>query len=243
MKRLIGIALASTFLTGAALAADNLPTKSNPFAQPYDLTRCGAYFGINTFGSANSVQSANVTPGTQVVQGAIGGTLGYGCPINAVTGSFWFAEVMGDVTNINGATNGFSFTNAPASFTQRFGAGTPLQTMLGTLLPAGTPNMAAAVPTLPLLPAGVTAGPGAPYAFIALHEDDISAQIGLSQNRQWLISWGVGAGIRYRLSNLVVADTFAEYKAPTNIMCVGPVGSVACGKIGQGARLGVQFLY
>jgi opacity protein-like surface antigen len=241
MKRLILGAMVALIST-AAMAGDINSPALKAFANPYTLTACGAYFGINTFGSANSVQSSTVAPGTQVVQGALGGTVGYGCPINASSGSFWFAEGMFDVANINGATSGISFTNAPVSFTQRFGAGTPLQSMLGSLLPAGT-NTSAAVPNLPLLPNGITAGPGAPYGFIALHEDDVSAQVGLMQNKQWLISWGVGAGIRYRLSNAVIADTFAEYKTPTSLVCVGPLGSAGCAKIGQGARVGVQFLY
>lgn len=241
-KLLLGTAL-SLSLSGAFAGDIAAPAVKNPFAQPYDLTRCGGYFGINTFGSANSVQSPTVSPGTQVVQGAIGGTLGYGCPINAAAGSFWFVEAMADATNINGSTNGLNFNNAPVSFTERFGAGTPLQNMLGYLLPAGTPNTSAAIPSLPLLPPGVTAGPGNPYAFVALHQDDVSAQFGLMQNKEWLISWGIGGGIRYRLSNAVVADTFVEYKAPTNVTCVGPIGREACGKIGQGARIGLQFIY
>jgi hypothetical protein len=230
------LAHAADITTKAAPA----PKIANPFAQPYDLTKCGAYFGINTIGSSSGVSGA-VQAGTQVVQGGIGGVLGYGCPINAANGSFWFAEVMADVTSLNGgSSNGLSL-GGPASFTERFGAGTPLNTLIGTLLPSGTASPA--VPNLPVLPTGITAGPGAPYAFVALHQDDISLSNGVQQNREWLLSWGVGGGIRYRLSNAVVADTWAEYKAATQSICVGPVGNAACAKPTQGARLGVSFLY
>ena len=220
-----------------------LAQPTNPFAQPYTLTACGGYFGVNTMGSTSSVQGTNIAPGTQVAQGAIGGTLGYGCPINAQAGSFWFAEVLADVTNLNGASNGLALSG-PASFTERFGVGSPLNSMLpsifGPQLGAATP----AVPNLPVLPSGVTAGPGNPYAFVALHQDDISYQLGLAQNQQWMLSFGVGLGIRYRLSNAIVADTFAEYQtASTDSICVGPLGSAGCSKKGQGARVGVQFLY
>jgi hypothetical protein len=58
-----------------------------------------------------------------------------------------------------------------------------------------------------------------------------------------LISYGVGVGMRYRLSNAVVADTYAEYKAASNTICAGPLGANGCAHIGQGARVGVQFLY
>ena len=231
-------ALTCTALAVPGYAAD-MATKANIFANPYDLTKAGAYFGAGFGGSESTVNGTNVIPGTQVVQGSIFGTIGYGAPINAATGSFWFAEAQFGIQNLNGNTNGLSLSG-PATFTQRFGAGTPLNQMLGSLLPAST---APAVPTLPLLPTGVTAGPGAPYAFFALHEDDISNQVGLAQNRQWLISYGAGIGLRYRLSNAVVADTYAEYKAASNTICAGPLGAEGCSHIGPGARVGVQFLY
>jgi len=225
---------ASLTQPSSALAALN-----GVLANPYTLTACGGYFGVNTIGSTNSV-SGNVAPGTQVVQGGIGGTVGYGCPINASTGSFWFAEAMVDVENLNGASNGLSLSG-PVSFTERFGAGTPLNQLLGLLLPSGT--SAPAIPSLPLLPNGITTGPAAPYAYVALHQKDISLSNGLSSNREWLLSWGVGLGLRYRLSNGVVADTFAEYDANTSSICVGPLGGSACAKPGQGAQVGLAFLY
>jgi hypothetical protein len=131
-----------------------------------------------------------------VVQGAIGGTLGYGCPINATNGWFWFAEVLVDVTNLNGATNGLSLGGGPASFTKRFGVGSPLTTMIGVIPGlSGNSSSSPAVPNLPLLP--ITSGAGNPNAFVSFHQDYISAQLGLDQNRQWLLSWGVGIQFLY----------------------------------------------
>jgi hypothetical protein len=233
---------ASLLMASAAHAAD-LPSKQqlkNPFAAPYDIGRCGAYFGVNSTLTSSAVNGDAVAPGTQIQQGAIGGTIGYGCPISAANSSFWFIEAMADVTNLNGNTNGLSLSG-PASFTERFGVGSPLNQLLGSILPSNTSTPA--VPSLPALPGGITAGPGAPYIFAAFHENDISAQLGLAQNRQWLISYGVGVGLRYRLSNAVVADTFAEYRTPSNSLCVGPLGNSACAKIGNGVMAGVQFLY
>jgi len=242
---------ASLLFAGPAHAGDvatPLPTKAfkptNPFAQPYDIGHCGAYFGINSIGTAGSIQGASVSPGTQVVQAGVGGVLGYGCPINAANGSFWFVEAMVDATNINGATSGISFSNAPVSFTERFGAGTPLQNMIGSIPGlASASTSGPAVPSLPALPNGVTAGPGAPYGFLALHQTDVSAQLGLQQNKQWMLSWGIGAGLLYRLSNGVVADVFAEYKIASNDICVGPLGNAGCAKFGPGFMTGVQFKY
>lgn len=215
------------------------PKFVNPFSQPYDLGRCGAYFGINTMGSTTGVKGDNVVPGTQVAQGAIGGTVGYGCPITPGGTSFWFAEVMADVTNLNGANNGLAL-NGPASLTERFGVGTPISNMLN-MFPSLSAN-APAVPNLPTLPNGVTAGPGNPYLFVALHQDDISGQLGLAQNREWLFSWGIGVGDRYRLSNQVVADVFAEFNAESTKLCVGPVANV-CEHKGPGARVGFMLIY
>lgn len=236
---------ASLLMTGDTARAGDFqlkaPKLTNAFSSPYDLTHCGAYYGINTIGTSNAV-SGDVSPGTQVVQGGIGGTIGYGCPINAANGSFWFAEALFDVTNLNGNVNGLSLSG-PASFTQRFGAGTPINNMLSMFGGVFTGSNAPAVPNLPQLPAGITASPGAPYLFASLHEQDVSAQVSLGQNRQWLISGGVGIGVRYRLSNGVVADTFAEYKTNSNRLCVGPLGGNACERIGQGAMVGFQLLY
>ena len=222
-------------------SAGDLPSKAiaNPFSKPYSLTSCGAYFGINSIGSNSGVNGATVQPGTQIVQAGIGGQVGYGCPINAASGSFWFVEAMADVTNLNGSTSGFSLSG-PAEFTERFGAGTPLNQMLSLIVPS---SASVAVPNLPTLPNGVTAGPANPYAFVSLHEKDISLSNGLTQNREWLISWGVGLGVRYRLSNQIVADVFAEYTANTQSICVGSIGNAGCVKPGQGAMVGVAFDY
>jgi opacity protein-like surface antigen len=237
MKYLSILAL-STALVAPAIAAD-MPTKA-PAYQVYDLTHCGAYIGLNSIGSATSVQGVAV-PGTQLVNAGLGGTIGYGCPFNAQTGSFWFAEGLFDIVNINGTSNGLNLSG-PLSFTQRFGAGTPINNMLSVFNPLGGLGTAA-VPSLPVLPNGVTASPGAPYIYAALHEQDISAQLGLASNREWLFSYGVGMGLRYRLSNGVVADTFAEYKTQSNLICIGPLGQAGCTKTGPGVQVGFQFLY
>jgi hypothetical protein len=233
--------MAMLLMTNPASAAD-VATKApaaNLFAKPYTLTSCGAYFGVNSIGSNSSISGPSVAAGTQVVQGGIGGQVGYGCPINSATGSFWFAELMVDATNLNGSTNGLAL-NGPAEFTERFGAGTPINSILSMIVPASANT---AIPSLPTLPNGITAGAANPYLFVALHQKDISASNGLSSNREWLMSYGVGVGVRYLLSNALVADVFAEYQANTDTLCVGPVGSASCVKPGQGAMVGIAFDY
>jgi hypothetical protein len=230
--------------TAAAAASYKAPSWPNPFSQPYDMGRCGGYFGVNTIGLAGSVNGANVQPGTQVVQGGIGGVVGYGCPIGASTsGAYWFGEVMADVTNLNGNVNGLQM-GGPVAFTERFGVGSPLTSMIPTLWGNSSSSPSSpAVPNLPLLPQGVTAGPGNPYAFVALHEYDVSAYDGLSSNRQWLITYGAGLGIKYRLSNQIVADTFAEYQFASTSFCYGPLGARGCDNFGNRFMVGTQLEY
>jgi opacity protein-like surface antigen len=249
MKKFLPAAIMAAAVWSPVMAADlpkALPIKA---IQPYDMSKCGPYVGVNTIGSAGGVNATNgvaVAPGTQVVQGGIGGTFGYGCPIGAATSSgqsFWFIEGMADVTNVNGNANGISLSG-PAAFTERFGVGTPINNLLGLILPAGNAGNPA-VPNLPVLPSGITAGAGNPYFFFALHQTDISASLGLANGREWQFSYGGGLGNRYRLSNGVVADTWAEYQAaPTsNSLCVGPAGSTACARFGSKAMVGVALLY
>jgi hypothetical protein len=250
MKKFLTAALMSTAVWSPVIAADlprALPLKA---LQPYDLSRCGPYFGVNTIGTAGGVNGTSgqfVAPGTQVVQGGIGGTIGYGCPIGPPTAagqSFWFVEGMADVTNLNGNASGLSLSG-PASFTERFGAGTPINNLLSAIFPAGL-SLNAAVPNLPVLPPGVTAGPSAPYIFVALHQTDVSAAFGLASNREWQLSYGAGLGLRSRLSNGVVADTFAEWQAApssNSSVCVGPVPGAACARFGSKAMVGFALLY
>lgn len=242
VKSLIALFILPLLLIAGTAQAADVAAKStktvNPFAGPYTTAVCGGYYGLNSVGLTSSVTTASV--GTQTVQGAVGVTVGYGCPINAADGSFWFVEGMFDVANLNGSTNGLSLSG-PAVFTQRVGVGTPLNNMLA-MIPGLGGSSTPAVPALPALPNGVTSGPGAPYLFAAIHEQDISAQIGLSQNQQWMISGGLGIGVLYRLSNGVVADTFAEYKVQSNSICVGPANT-QCAALGSGVMAGFELKY
>ena len=108
---LFAFALSSLMVFGGSTVvhAADVANKANPFSSPYDLTKAGAYFGAGIGGSESTVNGTNVIPGTQIVQGSIFGTVGYGAPINAATGSFWFAEAQFGIQNLNGNTNGLSY--------------------------------------------------------------------------------------------------------------------------------------
>lgn len=222
-RLLIDAALASLLLVAMAaapLAAADMSVKAsaraNPFAG-YIAGKCGMFAGFNSMGVAGAVN--NGIPGASIVQGDIGFTLGYGCPLGQV-GSFWFAEADFDFANLNGAASGLSMSG-PAHFQQKIAIGSPLSQLLNAI---PNPFSGLSTPSTPALPSGISAGPQYPFVFASLHEQDISAQLpqALAQGRQWLISPGIGIGLESRLSNGVVMDVTAQWKLDSNAFQVGP---------------------
>jgi len=225
------IAVALSMLAFPALAAD-LPAKAQTGYATYP-TGCGMYYGVNTMGETSAVNNAAV--GTQFVQGAIGLTLGYTCPVGQ-SGGYWFVDGMFDFANLNGSSNGFALTG-PAQFEQRFGFGAPVSFLLNLV-----PQLASlqnAVPSLIPLPTGVNVVTSFPYLFGSLHEDDVGVANGFTANKQYLISAGFGIGNKIRLSNGVVFDPFAEYILPSSQMCIGITGG--CVQRGAAVRVGAAL--
>lgn len=226
------LALAAAMLITPAMAAD-LTTKA-PAYVGYPSTKCGFYYGIGVGGSAGAVNGAAV--GTQIVQGDLSGVLGYSCPF--ATNAFWFAEGQFGINNLNGSTNGLALSG-PMVAIERVGAGSPINALLGSLLPAST---FPAVPALPGLPAGFTYGSPAGYAFVGIVEQDIAPQIGfVSGSHQWVIAPLVGLGLLTRVNNGVVVDTWAGWQMNSQSFC--PNGGGACAKLGNAARVGVALKY
>jgi opacity protein-like surface antigen len=235
MRKLLLITTALTALVMPAAAADLTPQFKAPSFGSYVTGGCGWYFGINSMGSTNRVAGA-ATVGENIVQGDLGVTAGYGCPIGTTAGSFWFAEGNFDWANLNGATNGLGLTG-PVHLEQRVGLGSPISNML-SMFP-GLNGLS--VPAMPALPAGVTAGPSFPFVFASLHEKDVSAQLnGVASNREWLISSGLGIGLESRLSNAVVAETAVQYLLDSNGMALGPAHNV---KFGNGVEVSFTLKY
>lgn len=214
------IITAALLIASGASAAD-LPTKAkqiNPFAG-YATGGCGAFFGLNTMGGAGAMTGTNV-PGASVIQGDIGATIGYGCPLGTTAGNFWFVESSFDFANYNGAANGLSVTG-PAHFEQKVAIGSPLSSLVD-LFPGLTSGLA--VPSLPMLPAGITTGPQYPFLFASLHEQDVSFQlpVALTQGKEWLISPGIGIGLETRATNGVVLDVSAQWVLQSGGLTIGP---------------------
>lgn len=231
------LAASLSLLSVSAFAADISGTtainKALTGYSQYPTTKCGMYYGVNTMGQTSAVENSAV--GTQFVQGAIGLTLGYTCPMGS-SGGYWFADGMFDFANLNGSSNGLALSG-PAMFEQRFGVGAPVPLLL-SLIP-GLSSLQNSVPSLIPLPSGVNVVTSFPYLFGSLHEDDVGVSNGFTSNKQYLISAGVGIGNKIRLSNGVVFDPFAEYILPTTQMCVGIAGG--CTQRGAAVRVGAAL--
>jgi hypothetical protein len=224
----------SAFLVPRAFAADVAPASkaiSQALSYNYPSTKCGLYYGVNTMGSTGSVNNAQV--GTQVVQGDIGLTLGYTCPMGK---GYWFVDASADFANFNGSQNGFSVTG-PAAFMERFGFGAPIDLVM-SMIP-GLSSLQNAVPSLIPLPTGIAVVTSNPYLFGAVHQEDVGLNFGLASNKQWLISAGFGIGNKTRLSNGVVFDPFVEYILPSSRQCFGPLGGSLCSNKGSQVNVGM----
>lgn len=228
MKKLL-LATAITALAGSAIAAD-LPVKS-PLLSGYPVG-CGFYYGVGTGGSAGAVNGAVV--GTQIVQGELDAIIGYTCPFGGK--GFWFAEGSVGINNINGSVNGLALSG-PVVLMQRAGAGTPINNLFN---PFGT---SLSMPSLPTLPAGVTASNVNPYLFVGVVEQDVATQLGLdAHDHQWLVAPLLGVGGLTRLSNGVVVDTWAGWQLNSQSFCPND-GTGRCAKLGNAGRVGVSFKY
>jgi hypothetical protein len=223
--------LAVSLLASSAMAAD-LPLKAAPLYSGYPV-KCGYYFGVGIGGNAGAVNGAAV--GTQIVQGDIDGMVGYTCPF--AVNAFWFAEVQGGISGLNGNTNGLALSG-PRVFIERAGVGSPINALLGSLIPTG---LSPSLPSIPLLPAGITTSPSNAYLFAGIVEQDIGAQIGALSGHQWVVAPIVGLGALTRASNNVMIDTWAGWQMNSNSFCPG--GGSACAKLGNMARVGVSFKY
>jgi len=237
MRGLGALLAGSALLAGPALGLDRVNAADLPvavkapaglFANGY--TGNGWYVGLDTIGGVGAVNGAPV--GTTVTQAEVGGVVGYSWTLGANV--FAFAEADLNWTNLNGSTNGFSLTG-PAHFEERFAIGTPINTLLSLFPTLNLPS----VPTLPVLPAGVTAGPQHPYLFVGLHEQDVSALFNLGIAHAWLFAPGIGIGAISTTSNGIGLDVWAEAQLDSNAVCVG----VQCANLGTVWRVGFAAKY
>lgn len=230
---LLSAALLVLFLiqTGAK-AADVNSAITKAFSQGYP-TKCGFYYGIGTGGNAGAV--GNGVVGAQIVQGDLDAVVGYTCPFAG--NAFWFAEVQGGFSNLNGSSNGLSLSG-PGVFIERAGVGSPIQQYLSSILP--NLNLPA-LPSLPATPGAVAVGSPASYAFAGLVEQDFQAQVGgVAGGHDWIVAPIIGVGMLTRYNNNMVIDTWAGWQMnSTNGICFAG----GCVKPGNMARVGLSFKY
>lgn len=204
---------------GSLFAADlQLKSPNRWLAYP---PGCGLYYGGAFSGSAGGGSTDQIS-GTQVLAGDLGVVLGYTCPIG--TGSFWFVENIASLSKVNGADQaaGLSLAGA-ASFEQRVAIGAPWSIV--QQLTAAIPSLGGvSVPSVPVLPTGISAGPVNPYVFLGLNERDVSASLGLAVGRSWVVSGEVGFGTLTRLSNGMVIDGWVKYQPSSTRILIGPTG-------------------
>jgi hypothetical protein len=228
-----GLLLAVALGLGSPVLGADLPpliTKGGGF-NGYPVG-CGFYYGLGTAGSAGAVNGAVV--GTQIVQGELNATVGYTCPF--ATSAFWFAEGSVGMTNVNGSVNGLALSG-PVVLRERLGAGSPINSVFNPF------STSLSVPSLPLLPNGVTANPNAqPYFFVGLEEQDMTPQLGNgTSGHVWAVSGMVGIGLLTRLSNNVVVDTWAGFEPRSQTFCPG--NGLACASLGNRGVVGASFKY
>lgn len=221
-------------LPSVAFAADSLALKAiNTSLTAGYPTKCGIYYGVGTGGNAGAVNGGAV--GEQIVQGDLDAIVGYTCPF--ATNAFWFAEASGGISGLNGSTNGLSLSG-PGLFIERVGVGSPINTLLGSILPA---NLSPSLPSIPLLPAGITTSPSNGYLFAGLVEQDFGVQTNAASGHNWILAPIIGAGLLTRASNNVMIDTWAGWQMnASNSICLA---SGQCVKPSNMARVGVSFKY
>jgi opacity protein-like surface antigen len=232
-KLIIGAAIAAA-LAMPALAAD-MPVKAAGLSKYTTYpTGCGFFYGVNTMGAAGNVSGGS--SGVNSLMGDIGLTAGYTCPIGA--SSFWFVDGMFDLSRVSGGSNAVGLSIAgTATFEQRVAIGVSWATaaQFVSLFP-GLGGVA--MPSIPTLPGGINAGATNPYIFGAVHEQDISAQLGAQTGKAWLLSWGAGAGALTRLSNGMVLDTWIEYQAASSGVTISPITGAKV-NLGDTLRVGI----
>jgi hypothetical protein len=231
MKRLLAV-LAGVMFASASYAAD-LPVKA-PVQMGYPVG-AGFYYGLAAIGDATTIPGG--PSGAAQLQAGGGLVVGYTFPIS---GSFAFIEGSAYIENVNGAGNGFSLSG-PVKFQQTVGFGVDgiLQTIAGMApFNSATPSL----PSLPLLPAGVTTVGQHMYVHATIEEADVTARfvtptVGSFSNREWTIRAGGGIGLLNRLSNNTVIDLRTTAFADSTELCVGPFG---CPHTGFGVQQAIM---
>lgn len=211
----------------------------------------GMYFGAHTFAQSNRVDASSpagtTLGGTFAVGAAVGGTFGWMWG----DGTTWKAlEAMASYKNISasGVTTAGTLASidSKVSFTQRFKfGGDPIMAIFNMI-----PNLSTQFPVLPSLPVG-TVGTSHPYVFGAVHEDDVSASLGLMTGKAWQIKGGFGLGLMSQMGATqsnpngipLTVDVWAEFIPVGASLNLGIPTALAKADTGREARVGMGLYW
>jgi hypothetical protein len=240
-KLLVASVSALALVSGAAHAAD-MALKA-PLLVGYPYAGSGFYVGIGAQAEVASATVSSIDVGTSLYSAgaALTGTVGY-------QGTFgrsanWYAvENIVSWTNIGGTVT-CATTNCSIGSTfgveQRFKFGFPIATVLSFL-----PNWQGIFPSLPPLPNGIVSTSSHPYISAGLHEDDVSASLGLMTGRAWQVTPAIGMGMINQWTNGLVVDVGAEYSFKNTAFNLGgPQVGIGAANQGSAFRTYVSFLY
>lgn len=235
MKKLFAT-LAFVLLLPALAQAQTVVTKAPPIVTPGYSGGNGFYFGVGAEGSGTSI--TNAPAGTTAIGGDLEAVVGYGFTLGHIP---MFIDASIGFQNLNAGSAGFSL-QGPAHAMERVGVQAPIAQLLPIIgINPQTVN-------IPVLPPGVTVnGTTQSYWFGGVTEDDVSASVGVSTGREWLVSGLTGPGLLIPVSvggnyNAVI-DVWAALTLTSSGLCVGAAPAAACPALGTGARGGVRILF
>lgn len=219
MKKILLTTIA--LLVGGPVFAADMPTKATPptlFGGPYNGS--GMYMGVEAGGGASSADVKGipgVNPASLVsAQGLAGVIIGYSTPM-LNNQRYGFLEADIGWNNINGNTQGFS-VSGPVTIQLLAGYGAPASQVMSFL-----PTFGITVPTLPLLPQGVTASDMHVYLAGGVDITDVSLNFGATSNRIWQVAPLLAVGMEAAVSTGGVLGARVEEVMQVDGLCIGGV--------------------
>lgn len=218
MRRLLLLTAALVVIAAPAYAADMAVKATPPLTSAYPYSTAGLYWGVTTFASqtAVNVNAPGANAGQATIDGGSIGVLGgYSMPINGGAGFAAF-EASVSAQNINGSTQqaaGSLALKGPYRVEGVAKIGMPCSNILSYF-----PSLGITLPTLPGVPAGLTATNCHAYVGGGAAGEDISATLNMngggsiSSGQEWSASGVLKFGQIWQLSSGAAVDTFVEYE-------------------------------
>lgn len=238
MLKVLGILAGLALATSTAMAAD-MAVKAAPPALPgYPFAASGIYWGVGASADAQSATVANtgVFSAGAGIDGIVGWQWKGGLGFIAVEGIFTYTNLGNSTACTTGVGTscsvGYQFEIDP-----RVKFGFPIQTIQALL-----PNLSAAFPALPVLPANFIPANQTPYIFAGIPIKDVSASYGLMTGKEWLVQGEGGIGILNQWTNGTAVDISAGCAIGNVGFTLGTVAGTTA-KMGTSCTSRVAVLY